>query len=507
MRMALVAPVLLVVTAAASTAQTLPPSLGQAFAGYCAAQGAANPLCHGDPALTDAYKWLLLADVCDHDVNPGYCSQFGAIRGATEPCVVAYSHRRGRWRPLHTLEASGKWAYDTDVNGVPSIVVSRTGACTAIVEDTRPLIYAVQLGEVKEEENDLFAGLKELTGLLGDTLASAAEHARAAPSAPFDELTDATSALAASLNSVGDLRAAVVAALNAVESSESGALTPVDWTASLDAAEWHRQFARVRTARREAFASLQGATPDKHQQALLDASQKLLDRREDAAKLVAALGVTHDRWNQYVIDSRMMTWMVVNLRAQPVSWTKDQVHAFKVGVETPFASDVATRLQKVDTSVRFTSPKASMFGVGAGLIGTPIQQATYKAVPDAAGVKRITATEHDSRTGQLALFFDWRFVQAWHPAASTWITRPALEGGVAIDTKTPGFFLGLSLELTKWIRVSYGRTWQNVKVLDGQQEHDTVANDDAIKLKDTFVDDRYFSVSFAIDALPLFTSK
>jgi hypothetical protein len=31
------------------------------------------------------------------------------------------------------------------------------------------------------------------------------------------------------------------------------------------------------------------------------------------------------------------------------------------------------------------------------------------------------------------------------------------------------------------------------------------ANDDAIKLRDTFVGDSYVSVSFAIDALPLFT--
>jgi len=42
-------------------------------------------------------------------------------------------------------------------------------------------------------------------------------------------------------------------------------------------------------------------------------------------------------------------------------------------------------------------------------------------------------------------------------------------------------------------------------VLDGQQEHDPVANDDAIKLRDTFVGGNYASVSFAIDALPLFT--
>jgi hypothetical protein len=42
-------------------------------------------------------------------------------------------------------------------------------------------------------------------------------------------------------------------------------------------------------------------------------------------------------------------------------------------------------------------------------------------------------------------------------------------------------------------------------VLDGQQENDPASNDDAIKLRDTFVGDSYVSVSFAIDALPLFT--
>jgi hypothetical protein len=333
-----------------------------------------------------------------------------------------------------------------------------------------------------------------------------AAHGTPARSNSFDELARATSSLARSLVALGDLRADVVSALNAAEQSDAGELTPVAWgSAELDAACWHDQFAWLRERRQQAIDSLEGTAPTGEEQKILDQAQKVLDHRDDIAKTVAALAATHDRWNQFVVGSRMMTWMVVSLRQQPVAWTKDQVHEFKIGVETPFASDIATRLPKVETSVRFTSPKASMFGIGAGLVITPIQQATYKAVADAEGVKRITATEHDSRTGQVALFFDWRLIQAWHPAASTWMTRPALEGGVAIDTKTPGFFLGGSLEITKWIRVSAGRTWQNVKVLDGQQEHDAVANDDAIKLRDTFVGDSYVSVSFAIDALPLFT--
>jgi hypothetical protein len=441
MRSALSLTVLLLASSVAAGAQT-PVTLDQVFADYCAAQASANPACGSDSPSTPAYKWLLLDDVCAHGDNRAYCSRFASISHATEPCVVAYSHRHGRWRPLHSLEASGKWAYATDVNGAPTIVVSRTGECTAIVEDTKPLTYDAELGAVEEKSNDLFAGLKDLAALLGATLGAAAEKPLGARTPDrFDELARATSSLARSLVALGDLHSDVVVALNVGELSDTGELTPVDWrSAALDAAGWHGQFAGLRTLRQQAIDSLEGAAPSSGQQKILKQAQDVVDRREDIAKAVVALSATRDRWNQFVVGSRMLTWMVVNLRQQPVSWTKDQVHEFRVGVETPFASAVATRLPKVETSVRFTSPKASMFGIGAGLVITPIQQATYKAVAGADGVKRITATEHDSRTGQLGLFFDWRLIQAWHPAASTWVTRPALEGGVAIDTKTPGFF-------------------------------------------------------------------
>ena len=185
MRTAIAAPVLLLSTSVAAAAQTS-TTLDQLFAEYCAAQASANPACGSDSTAAPAYKWLLLDDVCAHGDNHAYCSRFASISHATEPCVVAYSHRHGRWRPLHSLEASGKWAYATDVNGAPTIVVSRTGECTAIVEDTKPLTYDVELGAVEEKSNDLFAGLKDLAGLLGATLSAAAEKPLGArtPSAP-----------------------------------------------------------------------------------------------------------------------------------------------------------------------------------------------------------------------------------------------------------------------------------------------------------------------------------
>jgi hypothetical protein len=518
----------LVVVGPAAQANSTSSDLDRVVAELCAAEGSAHPVCKNDPIATDAYKWLLLADACDHDSSAGYCTRFTAIRARTEPCVVAYSHRRSRWRPTHLLETKERWAFDTDVNGVPTVAVSRSDQCTAIIEDTKPLIYGVQLGSVEEKETPLVGGLKDLAELLGATLQATApllnvynlkprstinsavadlrkQNARATP---FEELAAATFALASSLLSIGDLEAEVVTALNAAEASDTGALTPVDWArAKLDASHWHEEFDRLRTRRLAAVDSLQGQTPDDKQRSALDQAQKVLDRQAAVAQTLTALAITKARWDQFVVDGRMMTWMVASLRPLPVGWTKDQIHTIKIVVETPFASDVTLRLAKADTSIRFASPRASMFGVGAGVIFTPLEQLTYKAVAGTDGIKRITATERDARTGQLALFIDWRVVQAFYPRASTWIVRPALEGGVAVDTKTPGFFVGASFELTKWIRLSAGRTWQSVQVLDGQRENDPIESNDSIKLRDRFEGQRYFSVSFAIDELPLFKPK
>lgn len=520
---------LLILASTAATGAQSPTVLDLVFQDFCAAQGSVHPVCKNDPITTPAYKWLLLADVCDHDPTAGYCSRFAGIRTRTEPCVVAYSHRRGRWRPRHLMETREDWAFDTDVSGTPTLVVSRSDRCTPIIEETKPLIYSVQLGTVEEKDTDLVSGLKDLAELLGGTVQATASMLKGfriternidsalselstqkedRKPTPFEELAAATFAVARSLLDIGDLKGEVVAALNAVEVSDTGALTPVDWNrAKLDAAWWHAEFERLRVSRRKASDSLNGGLPDDTQRPILEQAQKVLDRQVEIAKAVGSLAAVRERWNQFVIGSRMMTWMPATLRPRPIRWTKDQKHPITVSVVTPFASDVSTKLPKVETAVRLTSPRASMFGIGAGLVVTPLEQVTYKAVADAEGTKRITATDRDSRTGQLALFVDWRLVQAFYPPASAWLARPALEGGVAADTDSPGFFLGGSIELTKWFRVSAGRTWQSVRVLDGQQENDPVENDEAIRLRDRFAGGRYFSVSFAIDELPLFKAK
>jgi hypothetical protein len=498
---------------AAAPPDTPEAALEEVFADYCGTVPN-QPAC-GRSDTPAGYKWLLLREACAAPPAPDVCPRFAAIRSQTEPPVLAYSHRDGTWRATFAFEVNdtATWAFDRDADGTPVVTASRSDDCLVIVEDTNPLLYDVRLGKITETENGLAGGLSDLAALLGDTLTVAAplvgrRRTGIAPD-PFDVLGRTMTELSGQLEPLGPLEADVVSALNVAETSDTGAVSPVDWaTADLDGTRWRTRFARLRTARDEAVASLQGETPSADERALLAQAQKLIDRQADIAKAVTALAATKVRWNEFVSGDRVRTWMVVPLPGQPVRWTKDQTYAFSVVFDSAFSSKVVTRRSKVETSVRFTSPRASMFGVDAGLIITPaLKEITYKVVADRAGTRRITATDSATRTGRVALFFDWRPVQAWYPKATTWPVRPMLQVGVAVDTKTPGAFVGGGLELTKWLRVSVGATWLAVKGLDGQQPNDEVAGDDAIRTKTTFPRSLYYAVSLSLDSLPIFRSK
>jgi hypothetical protein len=516
-------------TPAAPPPDTPQAALEQVFADYCRTVPD-QPAC-SRPGTPAGYKWLLLQDACGASPAPDVCPRFAAIRDRTEPLVLAYSHRDGVWRAKFAFEVHDKttWAFDRDVDGTPIVTAGRSDDCLVIVEETKPLTYSVQLGKITEKENDLAGGLSDLAALLGGTLTATAplvgKHqipieapgwsellqafGRIERPDAFDVLGRTMTELGQQLQPLGPLKADVVSALNVAEASDTGAISPVDWTtASLDGAQWRERFAHLRATRDAAMASLQGGQPTADQQTLLTQAQKLIDKQAEIAKAVAALAATKVRWDEFVSGDHVRTWMVVPLPGQPVRWTKDQTYAFSVVPDSAFSSDVITRRSKVETSVRFTSPRASMFGVDAGLIITPgLKETTYKAVADSAGVKRITATDSATRTGKVALFFDWRPVQAWYPKASSWAIRPMLQVGVAVDTKTPGAFVGGGFDLTKWLRVSVGATWLAVKTLDGQQPNDEVASDDAIRTKTQFPRSLYYAVSLSLDGLPFFKSK
>jgi hypothetical protein len=502
------------------------------FTSYCAVVKPAHAACT-EPLTSDAYRWLVLDEECRPSNQAGHCADFRQIRDTSEPCVVAYNHRTGRWRPRNALENSEKWAFDVDGGGLPTVVMKTTAACQAIVEDTRPLTYGVQLGKAEEKDNEVVAPLTDLLSLVGGTLAAATSalskvtpsvknfqgldstlslkefdrQVKAVTPDPFEVLAASSWGVATRLLIVADMRGAVIAATNRAETSPTAEVGTVSWhDMSLDAAKWQDAFSDLRAARETAIAALGGAVPDDKQKATLEQSQKVLEREGEVAKTVAALNLMRDRWSRYVIGTRSLTWMPVVIDAQRVRWNKSQTHPFTVLPTSPFAAEISQRSAKADTSLTFVSPKASMFGVGAGLIWTGVSESTYKA-QGKDGEKKITETERDGRSGQVAVFIDWRFVQVLAARASAWRVHPVVQVGVGADTKAPSLFVGAGLEAVKWIRLSVGRTWQNVKKLDGQDVNAPVADDASIRTRDRFVPGRYAAISIAIDGLPLFKGK
>jgi hypothetical protein len=439
-------------------------------------------------------------------------------------CLIEFNHADAAWQ-LETKLAD--WRIDADVNGRPVVTIADTNGCQVVVTQTNPLLYAVTLGEITEKDTGLLADVGKLATLLGGNLTGLASlaatratlHATDDPVAQaFSDLEAKTRELQAALLALADLHVRTVSALNLAETVPDPTL-PTLWTRSpaqspeepdpdrLDGAWWIERYDGLRRRRREALDALGGTTPKGSRESVLEAVAGVLDTQAATAKLVSALAAVRDRWYDYVKDGHLCRRLPVPLRPRDVSWKKDQIHAFTVDADSPLAASVARRLPKVETSVRFTSPRASQFGVGVGLVYTPLEEVTYKAVKDAAGVTRITAVERDARAGQLGLFVDWRFVQALHPPATAWRLKPGLQGGVALDTDAPGFFLGGSLHLVKWVRVSGGYTWQSVAVLDGQAPGDPVEDGDAIRTRDRLRGRWYVGLSLAIDDLPLFSAK
>jgi hypothetical protein len=86
--------------------------------------------------------------------------------------------------------------------------------------------------------------------------------------------------------------------------------------------------------------------------------------------------------------------------------------------------------------------------------------------------------------------------------------NPGLEIGAGLDTDHRAAFLGLSFEIGKAVRLSYGRTWQRVTVLRGQEEGVTeVKSDEEVRTRKAYRGDWYVSFSFAIDSLTVFKKE
>jgi hypothetical protein len=242
----------------------------------------------------------------------------------------------------------------------------------------------------------------------------------------------------------------------------------------------------------------------------LDAALDLLTVKRNAGlSTYHALVTSGQRRHDYSFgDTLMMTWLYVEPKTDQLPWSRVQTHAFSLKKNAPLSNGVTGSLAD-DTALKYKlqSNKAAAIGVGLGVIYTKLSEPEYDAVTNPANKdeKLVSQVDTDTLAGQLALFADWRLLSLFSRKAEQWVLRPSLQVGTNVST-TPGFFVGLGVDVFRYFRFGWGHTWQQSKRLSPTQVADqtVIGSASDIKTEDFFARGQYFSFSFALDSLPLF---
>lgn len=505
-----------------------------AFARWCAETAPEHPACdsrlHEPPSATrGAYRWLLLADACERDGFASYCRDFTAVRATTRPCVVAYDQRDDRWRDLDGDDPH-RWAVSSPGSGPIRITGRRVAACFPIVVNTNPLVHVVERGALDIGPAPLSGALDDAAAVFADAsraiipylLQSAStrepgrrpgvtELLRMMPTDldPLDALAVGTWGLSGQLVGLADLRSDVLAALNAAESSDGGRIARIEWkVASLDGEWWRTEFETLRRLRAAVAAA---ATPD-HQgpsaaeaAKRLELAQRVLDRQLESSKTVSVLGAARERWRQFVVGTRVLSWSPIPIVDRRVPWLSEVREVFSVKPLPVFGNDVVVRRPKREGSLSIAAPETTTVSVVTGLLLTPGGNQTFDVQTSADGVRRIGASPKTGVPARLLMGVDWRVTQAVNGRSGLWPLRPLLQAGAIADTKRPGLAIGAGFDARRWLHVTVGRVWQPQTVLVGRAVGDVLANTEAIATTTALSSSWYAAVGLSLGALPPFS--
>ena len=225
-------------------------------------------------------------------------------------------------------------------------------------------------------------------------------------------------------------------------------------------------------------------------------------------KTAGQLEVFERRCSEAIVGTSIGSWIIADDRQFAIRWDKMQVHKLKLAVDSPFSAYVATaRSAKLEPTYKVAWRGGPLFDVGFGVTYTSLRAPTYGAVedPSDSDAKVIAETDEESRAGEFALFLNYRVFQHLWPKTRSWSVHPALDLGAGLDTDAPSFFAGVSIGVGRFLRLGAGRTWQQIKVLEGQTVGQSIGSADDIKTRDKFEDETYFMVVFSFGSLKPFS--
>jgi hypothetical protein len=209
-------------------------------------------------------------------------------------------------------------------------------------------------------------------------------------------------------------------------------------------------------------------------------------------------------------NGRLIPELVVTRQNPELRWSKIQTHSIVVKPVSPYVKELTLKQTGDEThTFKLESATGQILGYGIGVIYTPLYESTWTAATAPDGTKVIAETNRETRAGDLAAFLSYRFLEH-HPSAKRRLAQPTLDFGVGLTSGRPAFFLGGGLEVVRALRLGFGWTPQRVSTLAPDQTVNVtkVSSNDDIRTVNRF-DTRhwYVSLSFALDALSLFSKS
>lgn len=239
------------------------------------------------------------------------------------------------------------------------------------------------------------------------------------------------------------------------------------------------------------------------------AIDKVSGTRKEVLAGASVLSRQVDRGRRHTWNKVLIRALVVTRPNPELSWNKVQSHEIVMKADSPYVKELSlARGAEEKRAYKLESATGQLLGYGIGLIYTPLQESTYGAVVVPNGTSKvITETKRETRAGDLAAFLSYRFME--HAPAKRSV-QPTLDFGVGLTSDRPAFFLGGGVEILRAGRLGFGWAPQRVSELaEGQTPNVTVVSttDDIRTVKRFNTRNYYFSFTFALDALSLFSGK
>lgn len=243
----------------------------------------------------------------------------------------------------------------------------------------------------------------------------------------------------------------------------------------------------------------------------IKAADELMAKRGDAAKVAGAVQKTIELRDRSLLRKDPCSLIAGVLQVPrpgagqtELKWSQIRSETFKVVADSPY-KDVITPSHPTEVTTGYELKRTGRwsFDVDVATIYTEIADPVFAAVDPDKDPNTMNSvigqTDEKGRAGKLGLFVSF---QRRVGKGSQFSFGPQI--GAGFNTDHPSIFAGFGIGISRYAKLGFGWSVQQIKELRKAKIGDPVAKTEDITTRDAFGNNYYVSLSITLDELPFF---